>query len=169
MSLPSGTWKSDPIHSTVIWGIKHFGASTFRSSFKEFEATLEEGTLTGAAKVASMDIGLDTFKGHLLSDEFFAAESHPELTFKATGLTDAGEVTVPGELTIRGVTKPIEAKGTIGEPVPGMQGDQRIGVELATTIDRRDFGIDWQAELGAGNLAAGWDVKVEVVLELVQQ
>jgi polyisoprenoid-binding protein YceI len=75
---------------------------------------------------------------------------------------------VPGELTIRGVTKPVEATGHIGEPGAGLGGDRRLEIELSATVDRRDFGMDWQAELPGGKVALANEVTLEVVLELAQ-
>ncbi len=170
--LPTGTWQSDPVHSSVTFRVKHLGVSTFRAGFAEIDAAYDgdSGTLTGSVPVASLDISQEDLRGHLLSAEFFDADRHPEVRFTATEVHrgDGDALVVPGELTISGVTKPVQARGRIGEPGDGMGGDRRIEIELSATIDRRDFGMDWQAELPGGKVAVANDVTLEVVLELTQ-
>lgn len=170
--LPTGTWSADPLHSSVAFKVKHLGVSTFRASFSEIDAAYDAatGTLTGAVPVESISISQPDFRGHVLSAEFFDAANHPDVRFEATGLQlGTGDVTVPGRLTIRGVTQDVQAGGHVGEPGPGMSGDERVGLELRTTVDRRDFGLDWQAELPGGKVALANDVTIEVVLELARE
>jgi polyisoprenoid-binding protein YceI len=171
--LPAGTWHADPVHSSVDFRVRHLGVSTFRAGFAEIAATYDAatGTLTGAVPVASLDIGQADLRGHVLAPDFLDAATHPEVRFEAGDLHagDGGAVTVPGRLTIRGVTRDVQATGRVGEPVEDLVGGERAELELRATIDRRDFGLDWQAELPGGRLALANEVTLEVTLELVRE
>src|ERR1700751_3420393 len=114
---PAGTtWAADPVHSDVAFEIEYAGVSTFRGSFRDFDATLEGSTLTGSARGASVDVKDEQLSGHLQSPDFFDAERFPEIAFRADRLSvaDDGAVTGSGELTIKGITKPVELKGRLG-------------------------------------------------------
>jgi polyisoprenoid-binding protein YceI len=171
-SIPTGTWGLDPIHSSVGFAVTYSGSGTFRGSFKELDAKLVDGRLEGVAKVASVSIDDPNLVGHLQTPDFFDAEQHPELRFASKEIErNADEVTIEGELTLRGVTKPVTITGTVVGPTTdiGMAGNiQRIAFDLETTLDRRDFGIDWNRELPTGGLALGNDVKITANLALVQ-
>jgi polyisoprenoid-binding protein YceI len=168
--IPTGTWKSDPIHSSVGFAVRHMGVSPFRGGFKDFDATLFDGRLVGSARVESITTDDETLTGHLLSPDFFDAERHPELRFEADELRrDGDEVVVAGELTLKGETRPVELRGTISGPITDPYGNSRIGLELETTIDRTEFGIDWNAELPSGGEVLANDVELTAHLELVQQ
>src|SRR5438874_11080566 len=113
--LPAGTYNGDPVHSTFGFAIKHNGVSTFRGQFEQVEAELDDGVLTGTAQVESVKTAIPDLKGHLLSPDFFSAEQTPTITFRSTDIrvADGGDVEVDGELTMRGVTKPVIATGAI--------------------------------------------------------
>jgi polyisoprenoid-binding protein YceI len=169
-AVPTGTWASDPVHSSIDFAVKHMGVIPFRGSFKEFEATLVGGKLSGTAPVETIQTDDENLTGHLLSPEFFDAERHPVLRFDSTELRREGdEVTVDGTLTLKGVTRPVELHGTITGPLGDPYGGTRLGLELETTIDRTEFGIDWNAELPSGGRVLADDVKLTAQLELVQQ
>lgn len=170
-SLPTGTWQADPVHSTASFRVKHFGVSTFRASFGEIAATYSADGLVGVVPVESISITQPDFRGHVLAEDFFHAEQHPELTFRSSSLhrEDDGALRVDGELTIKGITKPLAASGTASEPGEDFMGGTRFAIELSAELDRRDFGLDWQAELPGGKLALDYPVTLEVVLELVRQ
>src|SRR5947209_9035106 len=108
-SIPTGTWAADPVHSNVSFEVAYAGTNTFRGSFRDFNATLADGSLEGAAKVASIDVKDEQLNGHLQTPDFFDAEKFPEITFRATDLDR-------GELTIKGVTKPVELTATVSDP-----------------------------------------------------
>src|SRR5437868_4855744 len=114
---PTGTWAADPVHSNVSFEVGYAGVNTFRGGFKEFTATLTGETLEGSAKVASVDVKDEQLNGHLQTPDFFDAARFPEITFAATELRRAEDGTVEGkgELTIKGVTKPIGFTGTIAD------------------------------------------------------
>lgn len=167
--VPEGTYTVDPVHSTFGFAIKHNGVSTFRGQFEQVDARLEDGVLTGTAQVDSVKTAIPDLKGHLLSRDFFNAEQTPTITFRSTDIRIAddrdGEVEVDGELTIRGITKPVTATGTIAHGV-GVSGAELVGFDLEARVDRREYGLNWQAELPNGGEVLGWDVVLEVHLEL---
>jgi polyisoprenoid-binding protein YceI len=168
-TLPTGTWQLDPVHSKASFAVKHAGLSAFRGHFTDFDAKLEDGVLTGAVKVASVEVPVEQLKGHLQSPDFFDAERHPEITFTATSLRQDGErLIVAGELTMRGVTQPIEATGTIAGPAQYFDGNDRIAIELAATVDRTAYGINWNAPIPSGGNALANDVTLTVELQLVR-
>jgi polyisoprenoid-binding protein YceI len=171
-SIPTGTWGLDPTHSNVGFAVTYSGSGTFRGGFKEIDAKLVDGKLEGVAKVASVDIDEPMLAGHIQTPDFFDAEQHPELRFTSKDIERNGdEVTIEGELTLRGVTKPVTISGTVVGPTPdlGVNGQiQRIAFDVETKVDRRDFGIDWNRELPTGGLALGNNVKITANLALVQ-
>ena len=168
--IPAGTYGLDPVHSTIGFGVKYNGLATFRSSFEKFDATLADGVLTGSADVTSITIDEPNFKGHLMAEDFFNAEATPTVTFRSTDIqvADDGAAEVPGELTIRGVTKSVVATGNVAAG-PDPYGNERVAFELSTTVDRREFGLNWQNALPSGADALAWDVTLRVDLQLVKQ
>jgi polyisoprenoid-binding protein YceI len=172
-TLPTGTWQLDPVHSKASFAVKHAGLSTFRGSFQDLTAELTDAsgtpTLTGAVKVDSVEVPVDQLKGHLQGPDFFDAERSPEITFTASELAQQDEqLTVKGELTMRGVTKPVEAKGTIAGPAQYFDGNDRIAIELETVVDRTAYGINWNAPIPSGGNALADDVTITVELQLVR-
>jgi len=170
--VPTGTWAIDPVHSTIEFRVKHLGVSTFRGRFDAVEGSLSdadgEPRLYGKVPVESVSVKPD-LKGHLLTPDFFDAERHPEITFESTSLRREGdEVVVEGNLTIKSHTHAVSGRGTIGEPGPNLAGGESVGIELETTIDRNQYGVDWQAELPGGKLVLGTDVRVVIELELAK-
>jgi polyisoprenoid-binding protein YceI len=172
-TLPAGTYNGDPIHSTFGFQVRHNGIQLFRGSFDDVAVTVtsdgESVSIEGAAQVESLQVRLADLKGHLLSDDFFAVEKHPEIAFRSTAVRAAGEgIEVEGELTIKGVTNHVAAKGTLSEPATGLGGNTVVALTLETVVDRTQYGLDWQAELPSGGQALGNDVKIVVEAELVK-
>jgi polyisoprenoid-binding protein YceI len=171
----SGTFQADPVHSSFGFGVLYSGTGTFRGTLDDVTATLTAGedglALEGAARVESISIRQpEMFRAHVLGPDFFDAENHPEVTFKSTSveLADDGTARIDGELTIAGVTREIAATGTWAEPVPAAGGGLRAGLDVATVIDRRDFGFEWQMQLPGGGDALAYDVTLEINLALIQ-
>jgi polyisoprenoid-binding protein YceI len=173
--LPKGSWKSDPIHSSVGFSVKHMGgAGTFHGSFDDYDVSLElvdgEPRLTGTARVESVNVKDENLKGHLLSPEFFDAERHPEITFVARDARQGGEgIVVEGDLTVKGNTGTVQASGSLNGPITAPGGGQRIGIDLETVVDRHDFGLDWNADLPDGQKMLGDEVTLSVHLELASE
>ena len=167
--IPTGTWTIDPVHSRAEFAVRHSGIATFRGHFTEISATLEDGVLAGAVDVASVEVPVAQLKGHLQSPDFFDAEQHPQITFRASDLTIDGEsLTVRGELTMKGVTRDLEATGSFGGPTHYLDGNERIAIALETVVNRHDFGVSWNAPLPGGGNAVGDDVTLTVDLQLVK-
>jgi polyisoprenoid-binding protein YceI len=165
---PAGTWTLDPVHSTIGFEVGYL-VGTFKGQFRDVAAQLDVGEtgarLAGRASVASVDVKDENLAAHLQSPDFFDAETHPELRFLADDFAiDGGTVTVDGEITIKGVTKPVEISGTITAPSPDYSGNPRIGAVLSATVDRTDFGVNWNAPLPGGDEALGNEVTINAEL-----
>jgi polyisoprenoid-binding protein YceI len=168
-AIPAGTYQLDPVHSSLGFAVKHNGISTFRGQFEQVDASLEDGVLTGTAQVDSVKTVIPQLREHLLSPDFFNANEAPTITFRSTEmrLGEDGSAEVDGKLTMRGVTQLVTAKGTYGSAT-GLNGSQVVGFDLEATVDRRDYGLNWQAPLPSGGDAVAWDVTLQVHLELAQ-
>jgi polyisoprenoid-binding protein YceI len=172
--VPAGTYVVDPVHSSIGFAVIHNGVSTFRSGFDAYEAKLSGGEslqLVGTVDVASVQIEEPQLKGHLLSPEFFDAERYPQLRFESSALEMAedGSVTIRGELEIRGEKREVEASGRFAELGADLAGQARVGLSLEASVDRRGFGLDWQAELPSGDEVLDYEVGIAVELELVKE
>jgi len=167
--LPTGTWQVDPVHSTVAFSVKHMLVANFRGGFGTFDVTLDESGLRGTVDAASVDVSEPSLNNHLLSPDFFDAERSPRLSFRSTAIRVLGEeLDIDGELTLKGITRPVKIAGTVSGPVTHpFDGSSRLGLELETVIDRTAFGLDWNAPLPTGGFAVGNDVKLLAELELV--
>ena len=170
---PAGTtWVADPVHSNVAFEVEYAGVSIFRGSFRDFDATLEGSTLAGSARVASVDVKDEQLAGHLQSPDFFDAERYPEISFRADRLAlgDDGSVTGSGELTMKGVTKPVELNGRLASaPTVDPFGRERLGLSLETAIDRNEFGVAWNAPNQSGGNYLGDEVTLKADLTFVRQ
>jgi polyisoprenoid-binding protein YceI len=167
--LPTGDYNLDPVHSTFGFAVKHNGVSAFRGQFEQVDAKLRDGVLTGNAQVESVNTPLADLRSQLVSPEFFNAAQTPTITFRSTDvrIADGGEAEVDGELTIRGVTKPVTAKGNVAVG-QNLAGAEVVGLDLEATIDRREYGLNWQAQLPSGGDVLAWDVVLEAHLELIK-
>ena len=164
----AGSWNFAAAHSSADFAVKYV-VSTFRGSIEDLSATLEDGVLSGSAKIASIKVKDDNLTGHLMAPDFFDAEQYPEISFRSESIQGDGEqVTLQGELTLKGVTKPITATGTLEGPAQDFMGNTRLGFTLETTIDRTDYGVSWNAELPSGGKALADEVTLQVELEFHQ-
>lgn len=168
-ALPTGTFTLDPIHSSAAFAVRHSVVATFRGGFTDVAATLADGKLTGVVQVASIEVRDPNLNGHLLSPDFFDAERFPEITFVSAEIRpDGDDLIVEGDLTLKGTTKRVAARGSIAGPTTGLDGSERVGIELSTKVDRREFGLTWNAPLPNGELVLGDEVTLDVHLELVR-
>lgn len=173
-SIPAGTYNIDPAHSSVGFEVRHMGIATVRGAFRKFQGTVDATgdtpVLNGSVEITSVDTGDPQRDGHLASADFFDAENHAEITFTSTAgaALDAGQVRLDGEITIKGITKPIELTGVIGEGGADPWGNERIGLELSGVIDRRDFDLKWNQTLPNGNLLVSNEVKLLVSVSAVK-
>jgi polyisoprenoid-binding protein YceI len=146
---------------------------TFKGQFREADAELtlseDRPSLRGSAKVASVDVKDENLAAHLQSPDFFDAERHPELRFAAEDIDLDGEsVSARGELTIKGVTKPVEVSGRITDTLVDGFGRERIGLEVSSTVNRHDFGVSWNMPLPSGEPAVGDEVTIVAELYFVR-
>lgn len=161
-------WTFDPAHSQVHFSVKHLGISTVRGTFQQFSGTLDEtgGTATSVAvsiDMASLNTGNALRDGHLKSPDFFDVAAHPTATFALTSFERAGDaVSARGDLTIKGVTKPVTLTGEIGGPAKDPWGNQKVSAELETTISRKDWGLVWNVALEAGGVLVSDDAKLRI-------
>jgi polyisoprenoid-binding protein YceI len=170
-----GTYRAQPVPSSFAFAVRHSGVFWYRGSLSDVAATLRgDGdalALEGSARVDSISVVEPAaMRASVLGPDFFDAERHPEITFRSTEvrLADDGRAEVGGELTIRGVTRPITASGQYAAPRPSSFGEI-AGLQLQTSFDRREFGFDWQMELPGGGDAVSWDVEVDIDLLLKRE
>jgi polyisoprenoid-binding protein YceI len=165
-SLPAGTWKVDPVHSSVEFQVKHLGIATVKGQFKEFEGTLEvagEGARAyGRVNVASVDTREDQRDAHLRSPDFFDVENYPEISFRSSEIRpiDDEAFEIHGELTIHGVTRQIKLEAVLEGTETDPQGNQRVGVSATAQINRSDFDMRFNMALGSGNVVVSDKVKI---------
>jgi polyisoprenoid-binding protein YceI len=169
VTIPTGTWNLDPVHSSIGFAVQYAGVGTFRGTFDEFDATLVDGRLEGVAKVGSIRVDDENLAGHLQSPDFFDVEQHPELRFVSKSIErDADRVSIEGELTIRGISHSVEIAGTVAGPLADAFGRQRVAFDVETTVNRQDYGLTWNMELPGGGQALGDDVTLSANLAFLQ-
>jgi len=177
--VPAGTYTVDPVHSSITFAITHNGVATFRSGFRSYEARPSGGEtprLDGTVDVSSIEIDDEQLKGHLLSPDFFDAGRYPQLRFTSSELSVAddgsvrlGGVRLRGEIEISGEKREVEASGKFGQLGADLAGKARVGLSVAAAVDRRNFGLDWNAELPSGGEVLDYEVAIAVELELVEE
>jgi polyisoprenoid-binding protein YceI len=174
--IPTGVWSVDPAHSRVEFSAKHLGIATVRGVFNEFEGTLDVGEdgfakARGTVSAASLDTNEDTRDAHLRSEDFFHVEVHPELSFESTEIRplDEDAFLIHGELTMRGVTRPLvleaEVRGTETDP----WGNERVALEVRGQLNRRDWDMNFHQVLGSGNLLVSDNVKLSLDISAIKQ
>jgi polyisoprenoid-binding protein YceI len=171
--LPVGTWQLDSTHSSASFAVKHMVVATFRGRFEKFDATLtvdaDSAQLVGTVDAGSIVVKDENLQGHLGAPDFFDIERYPEIGFRSTSLHREGDqLIVDGELTIKGNTRPVEARGEISGPAVTLGDTTKLGLTLETIVDRTGFGLNWNAPLPKGGFAVANDVKLTVELELTQ-
>jgi polyisoprenoid-binding protein YceI len=172
-----GTFVIDGTHSQVGFVVRHLMVSKVRGRFAEYEGTvnvaenLVDSTVDVTVKVASIDTREEARDNHLRADDFFSAETFPELTFKSTKVEHKGgsKFAVTGDLTIRGTTKPVTLDATFEGVVQDPWGGQRIGFTATAEIDRYDFGLTYNAAIEAGGVVISRKITIELEIEAVRQ
>jgi polyisoprenoid-binding protein YceI len=173
-AIPAGTYTVDPAHSSVGFEVRHMGIATVRGRFTEFQGTVDATgdapSLSGNVDVKSINTGDENRETHLTSPEFFDIEQNPQISFHSTAGDSAadGKLRLSGEITIKRITKPIELTGEVAEGGTDPWGNERIGFELGTAIDRRDFDLKWNQTLPNGGLLVSNDVKLLVSVSAVR-
>lgn len=169
-------WTIDTAHTETAFAVKHMGLSNVRGNFETTKGTVttdESGKIT--AIDAIIEVGSITTRNgdrdnHLKSADFFDAEKFPEVHFVSTSVTseDGEDYAIEGELTIKGITKPISFDAEVGAPIDDPYGLKRSGASLSFSIDRRDFGLTWSQALANGSLVVGNKIKITVDAEITQ-
>ncbi len=170
-------WKIDPTHSEVQFKVKHLVISTVTGSFNSYEGKIEadgdnfeNAKATFAADIDSITTNNEDRDQHLKSDDFFNAEEYPQLTFESTNFENVGDrqYKVTGDLTIRDVTREIELDvvhgGTVGDPY----GNTKAGFEVTGTINRKEFGLSWDAVTEAGNVVVGDKITLQLNVQFIK-
>jgi polyisoprenoid-binding protein YceI len=175
-ATPATVWKLDPTHTSVEFSVKHLMISTVKGRFADVEGTVTvpgdavgDATVEVVIKAASIDTRNEQRDGHLRSADFFDVEQFPELTFTSTAIEGSkDEFTVTGDLTIRGITKPVTLEATFEGQGKDPWGGTRMGFSASGKFDRRDFGLVWNQALEAGGVMVSNDVKLQIDAELIQ-
>jgi polyisoprenoid-binding protein YceI len=168
-TIPAGTYAADPAHSSLEFTAQHMDISTIRGSFLKFEASLEGGDqprVSGTIDTATIDTRDETRDGHLKNADFFDVERFPTATFSGTLVAPDKLV---GELTLRGVTKPIEMTANVTGPAVDPWGNSRVGIDLEGTVNRHDFGVSWNLDLPNGGKLLEDEVTLIASLSFVKQ
>ena len=166
----TGTWVLDPAHTEIGFVARHAMVTKVRGNFEEFEGSAVVDQANPAAsvvkaviKTASVNTGNADRDGHVRGDDFFSVEQFPEMTFESTSFDIQGDSgTVTGDLTLKGITKPV----TLDVEIFGVEedpfGNTRVGFEASTKINRKDFGVDFQAPLGSGGVLVSEQITIQI-------
>ena len=168
-TIPAGTYAADPAHSSLEFTAQHMDISTIRGSFLKFEASLEGGDqprVSGTIETGTIDTRDETRDGHLKNADFFDVERFPTASFSGTLVTPDKLV---GELTLRGVTKPVEMTANITGPAVDPWGNSRVGIDLLGAVNRHDFGVSWNLDLPNGGKLLEDEVTLIASLSFVKQ
>lgn len=169
-------WTIDPTHSEVIFKVKHLMISTVTGRFKVFEGSLESQgdgfeklkNIEFTADIASIDTNNDQRDEHLRSSDFFASDDHPKLTFKAAEFDVKSDI-LHGELTMRGITKPVTLEVEFGGVVVDPYGQTKAGLTVNGKISRKEFGLTWNGMTETGSVVVGDQVRLNLEVQFVKQ
>jgi polyisoprenoid-binding protein YceI len=168
----AGTWDIDASHSDVSFSVRHMMVSKVRGRFGAFSGeivtgeTLADSTVTATIDATSIDTNNEQRDGHIRSADFFDVEAHPQWTFRSTGVrTDGGDIVVDGELTLKGVTRPVSLELEVNGFGKDAWGGTRAGFSASTAIDRNDFGVDIKMPLDGGGVVVSDKVQINLEIE----
>ncbi len=172
----AGTWVIDPTHTEVGFSVRHLAISKVKGKFEKFSGTIITGEnpleskVEATAEVASINTNQADRDGHLRTGDFFAAEEYPELTFTSNSVrNEGGEFKIDGDLTLRGVTKPVTFDFEFGGFGSDPYGNYKVGFTAKTVVKREDYGIKWNAPLEAGGFMLGNDVTITLDVQAALQ
>jgi len=173
-SYTAGTWDIDPVHSDVSFSVRHMMVSKVRGRFGSFSGQITTAEdITGSSVTATIDATtIDTNNeqrdNHIRSADFFDVANHPTWSFASNAVSvDDGELRVDGELTIKGVTRPVTLSLEVEGFGPDAYGGTRAGFSASTTINRADFGVDISMPLDGGGVVVGDKVTINLEIEAV--
>jgi polyisoprenoid-binding protein YceI len=170
----AGTWDIDPVHSDISFTVRHMMVSKVRGHFDTFSGEIVTGpeftdsTVTATIDATSINTGTEARDNHIRSADFFEVETHPTWTFKSSHLHLAGDThTLAGELTIKGVTRPVELALEVNGFGPDAYGGTRTGFTATTSISRSEFGVDISMPMDGGGVVVGDKVQITLEIEAV--
>lgn len=171
-ALTPGTWTVDPGHSSIGFTARHLMVTKVRGRFNDFSGTITVGadplssSVEAIAQVASVTTGDANRDGHLLSADFFDAEHHPELTLRSTGISRRGaDYVLHGELTIKGVTRPVDFELGFDGVATDPWGNTKAGFTAEAVVNRKDFGLEWNVALEAGGVLVSDKVTLQLDIQ----
>jgi polyisoprenoid-binding protein YceI len=172
-----GTWDIDSNHSTVEAVARYAMLTSVRGRFAGFKGTitvgdsLEDSSVDVEIDASSIDTRNETRDGHLKSEDFLHVEQHPTITFRSTRVEQVGDgdYTVLGDLTLRGVTREVRLNMTFDGTGPDPWGNTRAGVVATTKINRKDWGVNWNAMIEAGGVLVGDEIKIELNVSAIKR
>jgi len=167
----------DPLHSDVSFKIKHLMISNVTGQFSKFDATMKsesedfsDAKMWFQADVASINTNIADRDNHLRSADFFDVENHPHMTFNSTSVEKNGDsYIISGDLTIRGVAKPIQLNGKYNGSDVDAYGQTKYGFELEGVLNRKDWGLTFNLEGGKGSLIIGDEVRLNIGIQMMEQ
>ena len=170
------TWTIDPSHSEVGFKVKHLVITTVSGKFDTFEGTIDtdqedfsDAKIKFSADISSINTGSEQRDGHLKGADFFDAENHPKMTFESTSYYKKGDdYVLEGNLTLRGVTKPVKLDVEYGGIQQDLYGRTVAGFEISGKIKRLEFGLHWNAVTEAGGVVVSDDVKLNAEIQMVK-
>ena len=175
-AVPAGVWNIDTSHTTVNFSVRHMMVSKVRGKFATFGGTIviaedpTASTLEASVDMASVDTGDAGRDEHLRTSDFFDIQTHPTMTFTSTSITPSGgDYELTGDLTIRGVTRPVTFELEPGGVGTDPWGNSRVGFEGSTTLSRKEWGVDFNIPLEGDKLMIGDKVNVVIAVEAVHQ
>ncbi|HEY8782318.1 MAG TPA: YceI family protein [Mucilaginibacter sp.] len=171
-------WVVDPMHSEVQFKVKHLVISTVTGFFKSFEGTLEtenndfeDANISFSLNIDSVDTNQSQRDAHLKSADFFDAEKYPQITFKSTSFKKTGdddEYELFGGLTIKDITKPVKLQAEYGGSANDFYGNTKAGFEVNGKVNRKDFGLTYDAVTEAGSIVVGEDIKLIINIQFAK-
>ena len=174
-SYTAGTWDIDPVHSDVSFSVRHMMVSKVRGRFGSFSGQIATGEdITGSSVTATIDAtSIDTNNeqrdNHIRSADFFDVANHPTWTFVSSAVrADDDELFLDGELTIKGVTRPVTMQASVEGAGEDPWGAERVGIRVRGKLDRKDFGLTWQQPLAKGGVLVGEEVRILIDVSAVR-
>jgi polyisoprenoid-binding protein YceI len=169
-------WTIDPNHAAVEFAVKHMAISTVKGAFRDFTASGETDAkgmptrLEMTIQAGSIFTNNDQRDTHLRSPDFFDVERHPTLTFRSTAIRGTpAELTIEGDLTIRGVTKPVTLTGEMSEVITDPWGKERTSLAVEGKLSRKEWGLTWNQALEFGGVLVGDEVKLSIEAQAVAE
>ena len=171
----TGTWRLDAAHSTIGFSVRHLAISKVKGVFETFDVTVvapedpADATVEATIEVASVNTKQQMRDDHLRTSDFFAVAEHPQMRFVSTAFSPEtdGTFTLEGDLTLRGVTRPVVLRGELGGIATDGYGQTKAGIEASTRINRHDFGVSWNGPVEAGGVTLGEEVAITFDLQFL--